>query len=315
MNRLFLLLLIAIPALLHAQKTEEGYDIQFKPTKDAPRYYVVTEQKNGYWYREAYYLPEKTLAMQGRYKDEKCQIEDSTFVMVHPNKKIKSSGSYINGKKEGVWLEYHENGMMKDSAFYDNGHLQGISLGWNEQGYQVDSSNFDGKGNGVKVHWFANGPVSITGRIINDTTAVKRWVHYHPNGQKLAVIDYDDNGKQIKSECFTETGEKLESCVEMEAHFPGEETEWIKFLQKNLDAAVPVRNRAPVGMYKTMIQFVVNTDGRLTEFKPLTNFGYGMEQEVIRMLRASPKWVPALQYGRKVKAYRKQPVTFKVVSR
>lgn len=45
----------------------------------------------------------------------------------------------------------------------------------------------------------------------------------------------------------------------------------------------------------------------------LTNFGFGMEQEVIRTLKLSGTWNPAIQNGRPVKAYRKQPVTFQVV--
>jgi hypothetical protein len=42
----------------------------------------------------------------------------------------------------------------------------------------------------------------------------------------------------------------------------------------------------------------------------LTNNGYGMEGEVIRMIKNSPQWQPASLNGRLVKAYRKQPVTF-----
>jgi len=35
-------------------------------------------------------------------------------------------------------------------------------------------------------------------------------------------------------------------------------------------------------------------------------------EEVIRLLKRSPPWVPASQFGRNVKVYRKQPVTFMV---
>jgi len=35
-----------------------------------------------------------------------------------------------------------------------------------------------------------------------------------------------------------------------------------------------------------------------------------MEEEVVRVLNKSPKWTPAIQFGRRVKAYRKQPVSF-----
>jgi protein TonB len=40
-----------------------------------------------------------------------------------------------------------------------------------------------------------------------------------------------------------------------------------------------------------------------------------MEQEALRVLRkaAKKKWIPAVQNGRPVKAYRSQPITFEVL--
>ncbi|MBL7746018.1 MAG: energy transducer TonB [Chitinophagaceae bacterium] len=101
--------------------------------------------------------------------------------------------------------------------------------------------------------------------------------------------------------------------VEIEAQFPGGDKAWLNFLVKNLDGDIAVKNGAPAGNYMVVIQFVVNKEGEVTDIKALTNYGYGMEQEVIRLLKKSPKWSPAIQDGRKVKAYRKQPVTFQVV--
>ncbi|MBC7873898.1 MAG: energy transducer TonB, partial [Ferruginibacter sp.] len=40
--------------------------------------------------------------------------------------------------------------------------------------------------------------------------------------------------------------------------------------------------------------------------------GYGMEEEAIKVIKKGPKWEPAVQNGRQVKAYRKQPITFQV---
>ena len=59
-----------------------------------------------------------------------------------------------------------------------------------------------------------------------------------------------------------------------------------------------------------VVQFVVDKYGNISEIKALTNHGYGMEKEVIRVIKLGPKWNPAIQDGRQVKAYRKQPVTF-----
>lgn len=98
--------------------------------------------------------------------------------------------------------------------------------------------------------------------------------------------------------------------VEIEATFRGGLNSWRKFLERNLDPEVPIRKKAPAGVYTVWIQFIVDKDGNISEIIPLTNHGYGMEQEVIRILKLSPKWIPAIQFGKTVKAYRKQPVTF-----
>ncbi len=101
--------------------------------------------------------------------------------------------------------------------------------------------------------------------------------------------------------------------VDIEASFPGGDNAWAKFLQTNLHAEVPADKNAPAGYYTVLIQFLVDKEGKLSDITPLTNWGYGMEEEVIRVLKKSPDWTPAEQNKRKVKAYRKQPVTFMVI--
>ncbi len=102
------------------------------------------------------------------------------------------------------------------------------------------------------------------------------------------------------------------SKVEIEASYPGGEQGWRQYLEKNLDASTPIKNSAPSGQYQVWVQFIVSRDGSLSDIKGLTNMGYGMEAEVMRIIRKSGKWSPAQQGGRYVKAYRKQPVTFVV---
>jgi protein TonB len=129
----------------------------------------------------------------------------------------------------------------------------------------------------------------------------------------MATVDFLD-GKVIHCSCLDDTGHLLDAslCVEEDAHFPGADRNWTNFLVRNLNSDVPVRNGAPEGTYTVVVQFVVDKEGYITDIKPLTQFGFGMEEEVIRILKKSPKWIPAIQFGRNVKAYRKQPVTFMV---
>jgi protein TonB len=58
----------------------------------------------------------------------------------------------------------------------------------------------------------------------------------------------------------------------------------------------------------------VDKEGNVSDITPLTNQGYGMEEEAMRVLRlAANKWEPAIQNGYKAKAYHKQMITFEVV--
>lgn len=56
-------------------------------------------------------------------------------------------------------------------------------------------------------------------------------------------------------------------------------------------------NGAKKGTYNVVIRFAVTKDGTLKDFTPLTKFKYGMEEEVIRILKLSPKWIPAKKNG------------------
>ncbi len=108
-----------------------------------------------------------------------------------------------------------------------------------------------------------------------------------------------------------ETDEPFRS-VEIEASFPGGTPAWQKFLQNNIDPNTPVNAGAKPGSYTVLVQFVVDVNGQVSDVKALTNTGFGMEKEAVKAISKGPKWIPALQNGRYVKAYRNQPVTFLV---
>ncbi|MBK8952417.1 MAG: energy transducer TonB [Chitinophagaceae bacterium] len=88
---------------------------------------------------------------------------------------------------------------------------------------------------------------------------------------------------------------------------------WRMFLERNLNANIPVDNGAEPGRYTILIQFVVDSEGNVSDLRPLTNLGYGMEEEAMRVLKKAKGWEPAIQNGLRVKAYHKQPITFEVL--
>jgi hypothetical protein len=98
--------------------------------------------------------------------------------------------------------------------------------------------------------------------------------------------------------------------TEIEPKFPDENGGWKAFLERNLNTSVPASKGAKPGTYEVIVQFIVDEMGVLSKIKPLTSLGYGMEEEVVRLMQLSPKWIPAMQNGRKVTAYKKQIITF-----
>jgi len=123
-----------------------------------------------------------------------------------------------------------------------------------------------------------------------------------------------DEGKQIVEEKKEEDENKIFDKVEIEASFPGGDSKWRQYLERNANGQVATDNGAPEGTYTTVVQFVVDKEGNISDVKSLTNHGYGMEDEAMRVIKKGPKWSPAIQNGRQVKAYRKQPITFQVLS-
>ncbi len=107
-----------------------------------------------------------------------------------------------------------------------------------------------------------------------------------------------------------ENEDKIFTKVENKAEFPGGQTAWRRYLERNLNTSTPVENGAPGGTYQVIVRFIVSKDGTVSDVNAETKHGYGMEEEAMKIIKRGPKWTPALQNGRNVTSYRRQPITF-----
>jgi protein TonB len=132
------------------------------------------------------------------------------------------------------------------------------------------------------------------------------------NKEQVVQAPVEEKQTQIVEKPVEDDANKVFTKVENEAEFPGGDGAWRRYLEKNLNANTPVDNGAPAGTYQVVVQFIVSKDGAISDVQALTNHGYGMEQEAVKIIKKGPNWKPALQNGRNVNAYRKQPITFVV---
>jgi hypothetical protein len=107
-----------------------------------------------------------------------------------------------------------------------------------------------------------------------------------------------------------ETDDKIFVKTEFSPAFPGGEKKWEQYVKDNLDQTIPAIEGAPSGDYSVIVRMVIDAKGKATDFKALTNHGYGMEEEAISVVRKVPDWKPAVQNGREVKSYYEVKVTF-----
>jgi len=66
---------------------------------------------------------------------------------------------------------------------------------------------------------------------------------------------------------------------------------------------------------KVKIEYWINENGDVVNFKPITNFGYGLEDEALRVVKEilkDTKWVPAKYKGKNVSVRYVYPVNFKL---
>lgn len=133
------------------------------------------------------------------------------------------------------------------------------------------------------------------------------------NKEQIVQAPVEDKGTQVVDVPKVSDDEnKIFTKVEVEASFPGGESAWRRYLQNNLNPNTPVDNGAPEGTYQVVVRFIVGRDGSISDVQAETSHGYGMEQEAMKIIKKGPKWTPAIQNGRNVNAYRRQPITFVV---
>ncbi len=130
------------------------------------------------------------------------------------------------------------------------------------------------------------------------------------NKEQIVQAPVEDKGSGVVEAPKSDDEDKVFTKVEKEAEFPGGDAAWRRYLEKNLDASAATDAGAPPGTYQVIVRFIVSKDGSISDVQAETKFGYGMEDEAVKIIKRGPKWTPALQNGRNVNAYRRQPVTY-----
>lgn len=165
--------------------------------------------------------------------------------------------------------------------------------------------------NGSCYEYSFNGALTLSGSYVNNQKE-KKWYYYNDTGKVILEQHYehglliktvnpDTVKKEDKNEIKIKDGE-----VEAQYKKGGEEG-WKDYLVKNLDFEVIQKS---VRGGKVRVGFTVNTSGKCVDVYLRRSVEFVLDEEAIRLIENSPLWQPAVQDGKKVNAYRIQPISF-----
>ena len=106
----------------------------------------------------------------------------------------------------------------------------------------------------------------------------------------------------------SDTANVVYEVVEIQPSPPGGMAGWNKYLMENLRYPTNAQRKGIEGT--VIVAFVVNIDGTTTDIEILRSVGGGCDEEVIRIVKGSPKWTPGMQRGTPVRTRMRLPLRF-----
>ena len=189
------------------------------------------------------------------------------------------------------WDYYNFAGpLLKTEQFRDKDgkELDGISHHYNEKGW-IDSISTYRRG-------MKNGDFM---KLCGDSFSVVMKYTYRDD----SLVEVIDVKKQKKDSSITYADER-------ESEYPGKTRQWSRYLSKNITYPERALNANIEG--EVRVDFIVGKEGEILEPYIAKSVEYSLDEESLRMIRESGKWIPAFQNGRVVKSYKIQPITFRL---
>jgi antitoxin component YwqK of YwqJK toxin-antitoxin module len=318
---IFLAIIVSFTAFSQTEKTKIYIDYEGKPSENTHTLYYIETYKmqadEQYWQRKMYYNDtiEGIVASIGKSRDAQGQVKEGNFVFYRKDGSKEKEGGYQNNEKEGEWKEWNKAGDLTGINHFKKGKMVGRNISWYDNKKINDSTILDENGNGKSISFFDNGANQSEG---NYTAGEKNgaWTYYYKDirNQKSMEVVYEKDSAMIYN-CFDESGERQKkNCVfEREADFKGGEAAWRKYLVKKLSAQSDdfAKYLRKGELYTVIIRFVVGKGGDIEEVTIEKRGKAALDAMAFAIIQDSPAWKPAMQYNRPLRAYRRQPISFR----
>ncbi|WP_246254382.1 M56 family metallopeptidase [Pedobacter foliorum] len=194
-----------------------------------------------------------------------------------------------------------------------------LNLQGKVQGIQIIDNKLEVSDSNLKPLYFVDGEkvegLKLSSINPNDIASIevlksKTATEIYGEEAKDGVIKITTKAKQTPDLKKKETNEKVYDFVSTttQPSFPGGMKKFYDFLKKTVRYPKEAQEKNIQG--KVFVSMIVETDGSLTDIKVDRKLGGGTDEEAVRVLKASPKWTPGTQGGKKVRVKYNIPISF-----
>jgi TonB family protein len=134
------------------------------------------------------------------------------------------------------------------------------------------------------------------------------FVDYNEKGDTTAYQVYENGA--VTKEWSSDANENTQvfQMIETTAEFPGGRSAWLTYLGDNLNYPKALRKEKISG--QVIVKVFVDPTGTVSNVEIVKSLHPLLDEEVIRVIKGSPKWKPATQNGKAVQMTFNQPISF-----
>jgi len=220
------------------------------------------------------------------YSDPELKILNGPYVE-YSGGKTKLKGYYTKGNKTGAWISYDTAGSAVESEVYLLNKLNGQYISYWPDGKTKEEGTYE---NGKRVG---------------------SWKFFYKDGNIASDEKYDENSILIDSSYYDPAHNPTSKIkIINPPTFPGGMAAFYQYLGRSVKyPPEAVKNKISGTVF---CSFVVDTLGKLQDIKVISSPDDGLSEEAKRVLRYSPKWIPAAILGEPVKVKYNVNINFRL---
>jgi antitoxin component YwqK of YwqJK toxin-antitoxin module len=147
----------------------------------------LNDKENGIWTHIWYVRSEGRKLFEIEYLDGD---KNGKYIEYYPNGKKCCETAYLKDKQNGKRIQYHDNGKKELETYYEDDLINGIQIEWFRDGQKATVSEYlKGKLNGKFTNWYSNGQKHMEGKFLNNEK-VGKWTNWSLDGESIKEEEY-----------------------------------------------------------------------------------------------------------------------------